>query len=191
MVLLPVAVNAALIARFPPYKLIGPPTLIGLSTVNVPPIVAVTLPVPVIPALLATKELKPTESDRLNVNEALSVTAPVPSVPVVPPAPTCKVPTETMVLPVYVLAAERINIPDPNLLRLVEPLITPLMMLLEAEELIVKSDKSEVRPLMVAAPDPELIVREVDDALTFPAIVTPPAVDVRVGSALSRLTFPP
>ena len=38
-------------------------------------------------------------SDRLNVSVALLVTAPVPSVPAVPPAPTCRVPAEIVVMP--------------------------------------------------------------------------------------------
>ena len=40
-----------------------------------------------------------TASERLKARVPLSVTAPVPSVPVVPPAPTCRVPAEIVVVP--------------------------------------------------------------------------------------------
>ena len=53
----------------------------------------VTEPVP--PMSLATV----TASLRLNTSEALSVTAPVPSVPAVPPLPICRVPEEIVVVP--------------------------------------------------------------------------------------------
>jgi hypothetical protein len=50
-------------------------------------------------------------SVRLNTSAALSVTAPVPSVPDVPPLPIWSVPPLIVVVPVYELAPPRTSVP--------------------------------------------------------------------------------
>ena len=55
-------------------------------------------------------------SDRLNRRAALSVTFPATD-PVVPPAPSWRVPAETVVPPVYVFAPDRTQSPAPDLAR--------------------------------------------------------------------------
>ena len=51
---------------------------------------------------------------RLRIRSPLFTTAPEPVVPVVPPSPTCSVPAETVVTPEYVLAPDRVNVPEPD-----------------------------------------------------------------------------
>ena len=63
--------------------------------------------------------------ERLNTRAALFVTAPLPRVPTVPPLPTCRVPAETVVVPVYVLAAVSVRTLLPSWVRPPEPLTTP------------------------------------------------------------------
>ena len=46
------------------------------------------------------------------------LTCPVPSVPVVPPSPTCRMPPEISVDPVYVLLLATISVPLPIFVRL-------------------------------------------------------------------------
>ncbi len=109
---LPTCKVPALIVVVPLY------VFVAVSTV-VPVPFWFNVPVPLM-ALATVMELL-----RLNTNEALSVTAPVPKVPVVPPSPICKVPAVMVVTPEYVLAPVRICVPVPILFRGAGPLSAP------------------------------------------------------------------
>ncbi len=82
-------------------------------------------PVPLI-ALLTVSALL-----RSNTSAALLVTAPVPSVPAVPPAPTCSVPALIVVVPLYVLLRLSVCVPVPVFVSPPVPLITPLKFIVE------------------------------------------------------------
>ena len=64
-----------------------------------------------------------TASDRFIARALLSTTLPVPSVPVVPPAPTCNVPALIVVVPVYVFVPLSVKVPAPCLVRAPVPLL--------------------------------------------------------------------
>lgn len=109
---LPICKVPALIVVVPLY------VFVAVSTV-VPVPFWFNVPVPLM-ALATVRELL-----RLNTNEALSVTAPEPKVPAVPPSPICKVPALMVVTPEYVLVPVRICVPVPILFRGAGPLSAP------------------------------------------------------------------
>ena len=50
---------------------------------------------------------------RLTTSEALSTTAPEPKVPTEVPFPTCNVPADIVVVPLYVLLPVKVSVPVP------------------------------------------------------------------------------
>ena len=64
-------------------------------------------------------------SERSIINVALLMIAPAPTLPAPDPEPRRKVPALMVVLPLKVLLAVRVKRPEPNLVKLPEPLIKP------------------------------------------------------------------
>ena len=87
-------VPAAPICRVPALIVVVPEYVLVPVSVVVPAPACTRLPLPLITLATVNALL------RLNLSVALSVTAPVPSVPAAPPAPTSRVPALTVVVPV-------------------------------------------------------------------------------------------
>ena len=102
--------------------------------------------------------------ERLKVKAALLVTAPEPKVPVVPPEPTCKMPSLMVVVPVLVLLEVRVSAPTPNLVKVPEPLIT-LPIVKSFERLKVKA------ALLVTAPEPKVPLEPLEPTCKVPAVI--------------------
>ena len=110
-----VAVDAAFSSASTRYVPVKPVTFDKVCTV--PRNTFLSVPVPLSAPVIVVLP------DRLYVRLALSVIAPVPRLPVVPPLPTCSVPAVMLVVPVYVLLAARMVVPDPACVRLPVPVI--------------------------------------------------------------------
>ena len=88
----------------------------------------------------------------------------------------------------------KVNVPVPNLTRLVAPAIASSTRLDALLELTVRVTKSDVPPLITAAPLPELIVSakpELPEERTLPVIVTSLLVVLSTMSAPIKMMLPP
>src|SRR5207248_2692769 len=99
----------------------GDPLVLSIAP---PAIVSVPVPAWATAPVWKMSPAKVTTSDRLKASVPLSTTLPVID-PVVPPAPSCKVPAEITVPPVYVLFPARVVVPVPAWVTLPAPELTP------------------------------------------------------------------
>src|SRR6185437_5344020 len=145
----------------PALTVVAPVYVFALDKVRMPDPACVNEPLPLIRLPIEILSV------RLNCNAALLVTLFVPNDPLVLPAPTCNVPALMVVIPLYVLLPDKMNVPVPPFVKLPTPLITPLYV---------------VELLLLLPP-----VVNVADNVTFPA----PAKDPTVCAKLFKFKMAP